>query len=76
LDDGCELHGTVKLWHDHGNQSSKPMIWLDGLDLPFAIILDSNFFEDFVGGGPMQSRETVPRPERALPDPHRSKTGL
>jgi gentisate 1,2-dioxygenase len=42
-------------WHDHGNQSSKPMIWLDGLDIPFAIMLDSNFFEDYVGGdGQMQ----------------------
>ena len=37
-------------WHDHGNESSKPMIWLDGLDLPYAIILDANFFEDYVGG--------------------------
>ena len=37
-------------WHDHGNESSKPMIWLDGLDLPFANILDANFFEDYVSG--------------------------
>ena len=21
-------------WHDHGNQTTEPMIWLDGLDLP------------------------------------------
>ena len=42
-------------WHDHGNQSTKPMIWLDGLDLPFAISLDANFFEDYVDGdGHMQ----------------------
>ncbi len=42
-------------WHDHGNESAKPMIWLDELDLPFAIILDANFFEDYVGGdGRMQ----------------------
>ena len=26
------------------------MIWLDGLNLPYAIILDANFFEDYVGG--------------------------
>jgi len=37
-------------WHDHGNQSGKPMIWLDGLDLPFAIMSDANFFEDYAGG--------------------------
>ena len=34
-------------WHDHGNASDKPMIWLDGLDLPFVNILDANFFEDY-----------------------------
>ena len=21
-------------WHDHGNESNEPMIWLDGLDIP------------------------------------------
>ena len=21
-------------WHDHGNEGDRPMIWLDGLDLP------------------------------------------
>lgn len=42
-------------WHDHGNESSQPMIWLDGLDLPFSILLDANFFEDYVeGDGHMQ----------------------
>jgi gentisate 1,2-dioxygenase len=42
-------------WHDHGNESGKPMIWLDGLDLPFAIVSDANFFEDYAGGdGQMQ----------------------
>jgi gentisate 1,2-dioxygenase len=48
-------------WHDHGNESTTPMIWLDGLDLPFAIMLDSNFFEDYASGdGRMQPifRET------------------
>ncbi len=42
-------------WHDHGNESDRPMIWLDGLDIPFAILADANFFEDYVGGdGRMQ----------------------
>ena len=34
-------------WHDHGNESDQPVAWLDGLDLPFANILDANFFEDY-----------------------------
>ncbi len=37
-------------WHDHGNESDGPMIWLDGLDLPFVNILDANFFEDYEEG--------------------------
>jgi gentisate 1,2-dioxygenase len=34
-------------WHDHGNESDAPMIWLDGLDLPYVNILEANFFEDY-----------------------------
>lgn len=38
---------TPKLaWHDHGNASDQPVIWLDGLDIPFVNILDANFFEN------------------------------
>lgn len=36
-------------WHDHGNTGSQDMIWLDGLDVAFAILLDANFFEDWDG---------------------------
>jgi gentisate 1,2-dioxygenase len=36
-------------WHDHGNESSQPMIWLDGLDIPFVNALDANFFEEYKG---------------------------
>jgi gentisate 1,2-dioxygenase len=33
------------LWHDHGNETSGPMIWLDGLDIPLAQMLDASFVE-------------------------------
>jgi len=23
-------------WHDHGNETDRPMVWLDGLDTPLA----------------------------------------
>lgn len=36
-------------WHDHGNTGDHDMIWLDGLDIAFANILDANFFEDWEG---------------------------
>ena len=32
-------------WHDHGNPSDKPMVWLDGLDIPIVEFLDAGFFE-------------------------------
>lgn len=32
-------------FHDHGNDSGEPIIWLDGLDLPLVNFFDANFFE-------------------------------
>jgi gentisate 1,2-dioxygenase len=34
-------------WHDHGNESDEPMIWLDGLDLPLVAEMEATFFEPF-----------------------------
>ena len=33
------------LWHDHGNETDAPMIWLDGLDIPLVQMLDASFSE-------------------------------
>lgn len=32
-------------WHDHGNDSDQPMVWLDGLDLPLVAMLNATFAE-------------------------------
>jgi gentisate 1,2-dioxygenase len=32
-------------WHDHGNTSDEPMIWLDGLDIPMVRFYDASFAE-------------------------------
>jgi len=32
-------------WHDHGNDSDEPMIWLDGLDIPMVSFFDVSFAE-------------------------------
>lgn len=32
-------------WHDHGNPSNNPIIWLDGLDIPTIRALDAQFAE-------------------------------
>ena len=34
-------------WHDHGNETSKPMIWLDCLDAPLVGYLDAMLQEPF-----------------------------
>ena len=45
-------------WHDHGNESEKLMIWLDGLDIPLLKFLDASFAE-MLG----EDRQTLGRPE-------------
>jgi gentisate 1,2-dioxygenase len=32
-------------FHDHGNPSDQPMVWLDGLDVPLVELLDAQFME-------------------------------
>ena len=33
-------------WHDHGNESDAPVIWLDGLDIPMVRFFDAGFAEN------------------------------
>src|SRR6266699_2259770 len=41
-------------WHDHGNETSEPMIWLDGLDMPFVLALNAMFYEELGEGYDIQ----------------------
>lgn len=34
-------------WHDHGNPTGTPMIWLDGLDIPTVRHFDASFSEHY-----------------------------
>jgi gentisate 1,2-dioxygenase len=34
-------------WHDHGNESNEPMVWMDGLDIPIVNLLDASFAEGY-----------------------------
>src|SRR3546814_10880688 len=43
-------------WHDHGNQTDRPMIWLDGLDIPTVRHFDAGFAERL---GEKAHRETA-----------------
>ena len=33
-------------WHDHGNETGEPVIWLDGLDIPLIRFLDAGFAQN------------------------------
>ena len=45
-------------WHDHGNPGSKPVIWMDGLDIPLVRMLDASFAERYP-----EATQPVSRPE-------------
>lgn len=45
-------------WHDHGNESDGPMVWLDGLDMHIVNLLSASFREDYPG-----AMHPVNRPE-------------
>jgi gentisate 1,2-dioxygenase len=45
-------------WHDHGNQTEAPMIWLDGLDIPIVSHFDASFAEGYGDDEQPVSRET------------------
>lgn len=44
-------------WHDHGNDSDAPMVWLDGLDIPIVRLFDASFAEPAAA-----DRQTEARP--------------
>ncbi|NIR31349.1 MAG: gentisate 1,2-dioxygenase [Gammaproteobacteria bacterium] len=44
--------------HDHGNDSERAMVWLDGLDIPLVQFLDASFAEGF-GGEPQRLTRPV-----------------
>ena len=33
-------------WHDHGNESDAPVVWLDGLDIPMIRFFDAGFAQN------------------------------
>jgi gentisate 1,2-dioxygenase len=52
-------------WHAHHNAATEPMAWIDGLDIPFSYVTESQFFE--VG------RERIAAAEKATPERSRSE---
>src|ERR1700730_10762602 len=66
-------------WHDHGNETKEPILWLDGLDIPIVQFLDASFVEHLD-----QDEQPISRPvgdsdarfgSNLLPVDHRPATG-
>jgi gentisate 1,2-dioxygenase len=47
----------AQVWHDHGNEGSEPVMWLDGLDIPLMLAIQCMFFEEYRG-----EKQPVTRP--------------
>jgi len=45
-------------WHDHGNETDEPMVWLDGLDIQIVKLLGASFAEGYP-----DDTQPVSRPE-------------
>lgn len=52
-------------WHAHHNAASEPMAWIDGLDIPFSQLTESQFFEF--------GRDAISAAEKATPERSRSE---
>src|SRR5258705_4060833 len=49
------------MWHDHGNDSEEPIVWIDGLDSPLVSYLGVGFFEHFT-----QERQPVTKENQSF----------
>lgn len=47
-------------WHDHGHSGTKPVIWLDALDLPLFVYLEGSYAVE----APLQSPRNRPDPSQ------------
>ena len=45
-------------WHDHGNETKEPMVWIDGLDIQIVKLLGASFAEGYP-----DETQPVSRPE-------------
>lgn len=52
-------------WHAHHNATREPMAWIDGLDIPFQYMTESQFFEF--------GRDAIGNAERTTPERSRSE---
>ena len=44
-------------WHEHGNEGTGPVVWMDGLDTPFTRFFGATFRENATGGENVPARK-------------------
>ena len=50
-------------WHDHGNDGTEPVVWVDVLDVPLIEALNSTMFEfDYAEEGQTKTTQSITRP--------------
>ncbi len=55
-------------WHHHGNAGDEPVVWMDGLDFPLVILLNSTFFQRYPDGLQPETRSPDASTQRYGPN--------
>ena len=58
MEDGDLILTPQWSWHEHAHEGSEPMIWIDGLDVPFIQALQAISFQPY-GEGRLPAREGI-----------------
>jgi gentisate 1,2-dioxygenase len=64
MDRGDLILTPAGLWHDHGNDGTDPLIWMDVLDLPYVESLNCSYFEFDYSEAPDDQSNSAMRAER------------
>jgi gentisate 1,2-dioxygenase len=59
MEDGDLILTPQWSWHEHAHEGSEPMIWIDGLDVPFIQSLHAISFQPY-GQGRLPAAESIP----------------
>ncbi|MGB7304788.1 MAG: cupin domain-containing protein [Burkholderiaceae bacterium] len=60
MEKGDLILTPAQCWHEHGHDGDGPMVWLDALDLPLAVAMDSAYAVE----APLQNAPNQPDPSQ------------
>lgn len=47
MEEGDLILTPTMMWHEHSNETTGPVVWFDGLDVPFIAFLNLDFFDPY-----------------------------